>query len=586
VTGVQLVVAPEITVGGRPLADANSLVRLRVERGLCVISRATLCFNDPGYRLSAGSTFRLGADLSVAVEGKKIFSGRVTGVSLEQNTAESVDFIVVADDHGCMLGRSMAPKTYLNSTYEDAIKKIAQEAGLTVKASGQALRAANEYLLRTGSGLDWIDQVTRRTGTVWWVQEKELHVAEAGTSSGSVRLGLGEELTEFSVRASALRPTGSRVSGWDQSQQSQILGTGQAGSGASSEFVSDYTRSGADKLGDSTASTAQLFPATADEATAIASALLDDVKAGSVVARGRCWATAAIAPGVTVEVAAAGPSSGKYLVSEVEHLYTSRGFHTRFVAGPRRPAGLADTLGRPPADPGLRIDGLVIGKVSDIADPDNHGRVKVKFIAFDGQIDSAWARVVAIGAGAQRGFVIQPEINDEVLVGFEYGDSRRPVVIGGLFSPKNDLPEAGKLVANGKVEYRRITSRKNHVIEIADGEGPATQHILLLLGTAQHKLRLGADAFDVEVASGKPVTIKAGTAKFEISGSGDVTIEGNNVTIKAKQNFKAEGMAGAAVTSNAQTQLEGTTVAVKAKASADVEGTGMLNLKGGMVKIN
>lgn len=585
-TRAQLVLAPEITVDGRPLAAVDWLVRMRVERGLCVVSRATLCFNDPGYRLSAGHTFRLGTDVDVAIDGKKIFSGQVTGVSLEQSTGESVDLVVVVDDHGCLLGRSMAPATYLNSTYEDAIKKICQKVGLKVDSGGQALRATNDYLLRTGSHLDWIDQVTRRTGTVWWVQDKTLHLTDAGTSSGSVKLSLGSDLTEFSVRASALRPTGSRVSGWDQNQQQQVLGNGSANGGVSSEFVTDYTTGGTDKLGDSTASTADLFPATADEAKAVASALLDEAHAGSVVARGRCWATASIAPGVTVEVSDAGPSSGKYLVSEVEHVYTSRGFDTRFVAGPRRPTGLTDTLGRPPADPGLHIDGLVIGKVTNNTDPDKHGRVKVKLIALDGDIESTWARVVAVGAGAQRGFVIQPEVGDEVLVGFEYGDSRRPVVIGGLFSPKNDLPEAGKLVANGKVEYRRITSRRNHVIELADGDSDDAQHILLLLGTQKHKLRLGADAFDIEVGAGKPVRIKAGDAKFEISGSGDITIEGNNVTIKAKQNLKAEGMSGAAVTSNGQAQLEGNMVAVKAKGVADVEGSGMLNLKGGMVKIN
>lgn len=581
-----LTLAPAITINDSPLDPRAELISARVERGLCVIARASLRFSDAGFQLSASSRFALGSDVTIKAGTTELVTGVITGVSIEQHSAEGTEFVVTVDDKGCKLARQMEPATYLDMTYADVIKKLCQQAGLVGEVSGSALDQMNKYQLRTGSALDYIDHVARRTGSVWWVDGTTVHVVQAGTASGEVSLSLGTDLFRFSVRASGLRPTSSRVSGWDQSQQQPIIGNGMAEASVSSAFVSKYLGKGPDALGDGKASTADWFPMTQTEADAVAGTLLDDAQAAAVVARGECWVNPAIKPGVTVKITDAGPASGSYLVSEAEHVLTAAGYYTRFVAGPRRPTGLVDTLGRPAPDPGLSIPGLIVGKVTDNNDPDGNGRVKVKFAALDGAVESMWARVVTIGAGAERGFVVQPEVNDEVLVGFEYGDTRRPVVIGGLFSPNNKLPEAGNLVSNGKVDYRRITSRKNHVIEIADGETDATQYIKLGLGTAAHTLLLGKEKFSVEVAQGKPVTIKAGAAKFEISASGDVTIEGNNITLKANQRVQVEGLAGAVLKSDAQAQVQGAMLDLKGQASGNVEAGGVLALKGGMVQIN
>jgi phage baseplate assembly protein gpV len=217
-------------------------------------------------------------------------------------------------------------------------------------------------------------------------------------------------------------------------------------------------------------------------------------------------------------------------------------------------------LGQPPADPGFVVPGLVIGVITD--NGDKAGRVKVKYVGVGGEITSPWARVVTLGGGKQRGVLFQPEVDDEVLVGFENG------------------------VEEGKVGYRRITSRKNHVIELADGEGAEKQHVLIQLGTAQHKLRLGADRFDIEVANGKPLTIKAGSAMFDINASGNISIEGKNVTIKADNTLSLQGGPKVAVESNGQLQVQGATVDVKSNGTANVQASGPLALKGATVAIN
>ena len=196
--------------------------------------------------------------------------------------------------------------------------------------------------------------------------------------------------------------------------------------------------------------------------------------------------------------------------------------------------------------------------------------------------------------------VFQPEVNDEVLVAFEGGDPRQPVVLGGLFSGKNVLPEWG--VKSGQVQTRRITSRLGHVIELADGTDPATQHVLLQLSTTSHKIRLGADKLEVEVAAGKPVSIKSGSASFEIDAQSNVTIKGTKVTIQAETEVAITGNSKVGVSSQGQLDLQGSMVAVKGQGTTSVlnlslnsgvlqgttsvEASGPLTLKGAMVAIN
>jgi uncharacterized protein involved in type VI secretion and phage assembly len=578
---------PTIKVKGRALDDKvdSRLLRLHVERGLGLVGRATMTFRDDGFDLSDSDTFALGVEVQISLEAAgPLFYGTITGIDVERPRGQVSELVVVVDDAAFKMARGTQVATYLNLGYSDIIRQMAKRHNLDAMLDPMTTKF--EYVLQNGTDLAFLNSIAERVGMSWWVEgQKTLHVKHVKTASPSVTLTYGENLYQFSVRASGLRPTEVEVNGWNVDQQANVNGKNRAAMTSAPDILKNYV--GTKPASSLTAAKATLdkpSPMTAAEATDLADALFGDYAAAAVIARGACAVTDAIEPGGTIAAKGVGKASGNYLVTTVEHVYTRSGFETRFTAGPRRPAGLVDMLGQPPADPGFVVPGLVIGVITD--NGDKAGRVKVKYVGVGGEITSPWARVVTLGGGKQRGVLFQPEVDDEVLVGFENGDTRRPVVIGGLFSEKNALPTAGSGVEEGKVGYRRITSRKNHVIELADGEGAEKQHVLIQLGTAQHKLRLGADRFDIEVANGKPLTIKAGSAMFDINASGNISIEGKNVTIKADNTLSLQGGPKVAVESNGQLQVQGATVDVKSNGTANVQASGPLALKGATVAIN
>lgn len=584
---MNVTLAPEIKVNNSDLATAwlDRLTAVRVDLQLGLVGRATLRFRDFGAALAEASLFALDTPVTIGkAGGAQFFSGTVVGVTLDQGESRQPELVVTADDAAHKLALATATKTYLNSSYSTILSGIASSYQLSV-TSAQQESAVQPYVLQSGTDLDFLNEMCARTGRVWWVEKgKTLRFEKAGTSDSTVKLTFGEDLDSFSVRASSLRPDKVQVVGWDPAQQEAIVGDSTPPSTKpKGDLVDSYVAGG----GSNTLVVRDAAPLTTAEANAMASSIFAATASDGVVARGSGDFNASIALAVTAQVADAGPAAGSYLVTAVEHLYDLNGFVTRFTAGPHRPSHLVDVLGVPTAGSGFSLAGVVTGVVTNVADPDNQGKVKVKYATQGSTVESPWARVVTIGAGKGRGLEFQPEVNDEVLVAFEQGDTRRPLVLGGLFSTKNTLPTSPKAgnVDGSNIAYRRITSRLGHVIELADGTSDDAKYVLVQLAGGEHKLRIGADKTDLTVAN-KPLTITNGGAKIVFSDSGDVTIEGKTITLKADTTIDIQAGSKATVKGTQEVDVQGAQVQVKADATATVQASAQLALKGGMVMIN
>jgi type VI secretion system secreted protein VgrG len=87
---------------------------------------------------------------------------------------------------------------------------------------------------------------------------------------------------------------------------------------------------------------------------------------------------------------------------------------------------------------------FVVGREGREVDPDEHGRVKVKFhwdrYAQAKESDSCWLRVAQDFAGKRWGALFTPRIGQEVIVSFLDGDPDRPLITGRVYNDSNRPP--------------------------------------------------------------------------------------------------------------------------------------------------
>ena len=90
------------------------------------------------------------------------------------------------------------------------------------------------------------------------------------------------------------------------------------------------------------------------------------------------------------------------------------------------------------------ISTVSVALVSEVKDPMDLGRVQVRLSAQAGG-SREWARVVSSPVGPTRS-LLQLDIGDEVLVVFEQGDVRQPIVIGNLWKGADSPPTSENTV--------------------------------------------------------------------------------------------------------------------------------------------
>jgi uncharacterized protein involved in type VI secretion and phage assembly len=235
---------------------------------------------------------------------------------------------------------------------------------------------------------------------------------------------------------------------------------------------------------------------------------------------------------------------------------------------------------RPPA-PRAWGAGLVIGIVTNNQDPEKMGRVKVKFpvLTEDGgqPVESDWARVLTPSAGTGRGVWMTPQVEEEVVCGFENDDARRPFVIGSLFNgrtkPIDDLRQ------NDDGSFALVSTEKGFVHTAKDLTFKSDQKMIIEVTNDQTNKVDGKQEHTVQgdfkhetKATG---SLKSGTS-YTIEAGSSMTIKGVSISIEAQGSLSLKG---ATVSIEAQTQ------ATLKGAMVDVEGSGMTNVKGGIVNL-
>lgn len=218
--------------------------------------------------------------------------------------------------------------------------------------------------------------------------------------------------------------------------------------------------------------------------------------------------------------------------------------------------------------------GLYPAKVMKLSeDPDKGERIKVHIPLLHDDGKGVWARIATVYAGAGHAVVFRPENDDEVLVGFMGANPACPVILGALPSKAAPAPDALKAkdeknTCKGWVSKSALTLLMNEEEKSITFTTPAGQ--TLAINDKEASINLKDKNGNTLIMDKGGITLKSGK---------DISLEATgNITLKATQNFKAEGLA-CEVKGQKDIKLSG-------QAMGEISSSGILTVKGTLVKIN
>lgn len=529
----------ELTVDGAPLPTElyAALALVKVEESVHLPDAFTVRFTDPHFSLFDSQRFKVGTKIGISFQGSadlvEVSSGEITALCLEQGAGGRHELVLSGFDVGHRLARGPKSRSFQQMTVADIAGQIADEYGMDTDI-GATSEVLDHVLQSSETDYAFLRRLAAKVGFDFWITDTTMHLRPHPSAPGSPpTLIWGTNLTGFRARMSSSEHCEEVVvRGWDPVGRQAVIGRAAQGDPETSAPVGAQmaadTRNG---FGQVRRFAGQFPVATQSEADALASSLLLRSAGEEIAVRGTAQGDPRLAAGARVEVGGVGERlSGEYVLTSVEHAYGgSSPYVTRFWSGSKEPSGFADLVGAGGGAGGGSAGGLgsgrggrgwgdlAVGIVTNSDDPMRLGRVRIKFPTLTEDDESTWARVVGVGAGPSRGLQCLPSVADEVLVGFEHGDTGRPVVIGGLWNGQDRPPDAG-YIADGEIQAWTWTSRSGHSVVLRDE--PDTS-ITVSIGDGDSRLVLTRDR-----------TTLAGQTKVEISGT--------EIALTAQQSLKLD----------------------------------------------
>lgn len=454
---MSFITLPELSVeiDGAPIAatDLSALTSVRVRQQLSLPSGCELLFSEPPGPVNAAARITPGARLRLRVTGhtQPLFVGQVTARQLVYHPGAQQTVRVRAYDLMHALRKRQAVRTHVQLTARELAQELVRDLGLTVEAAEAG--PLHPYLIQhSQSDFDFLSEILERCGLYFTLRDSSLHLLTLEGLDESLDLRLGDTLLEARAELNSDRVASAvTAQGWNPLLMETFESTRRAGR-SGRRVSAEITPASVNGGGNIWLVDEDL--ADPDQIEAFAQAELDQRLAAVISMWGVARGDPALQPGTRVEVQGlSDDSAGRYVVTEVTHTIDARmGFVSEFNTTP------------PPTPERSHSAIVTLGVVTQVDDPDQMGRVRVKLPTYN-NVETDWLQVVSPAAGTNKGLVALPGVEDNVLVLFARHNPSQSVIVGGIYGPYAPYDPG---VAGSAVRRYSLRTPDGHFIRLDD----------------------------------------------------------------------------------------------------------------------
>ncbi|MBQ4804451.1 hypothetical protein J8L88_16440 [Aquimarina sp. MMG015] len=226
--------------------------------------------------------------------------------------------------------------------------------------------------------------------------------------------------------------------------------------------------------------------------------------------------------GQVVTIKGEGADYGSFRITKVTHTNTENGRYQNKFEGVTAELDVypnTNLMAFPKSESQVAI-------VKENSDPDGIGRIRVQFPwqRETGEL-TPWLRIVTPHAGGEKGFHFIPELDEEVLIGFEGGNAERPYVLGTLYTGGAN-PASWNTQSN---DVKALRTRSGHTVELNDADG---SEFIMITDKNKNIIHIDTANNDITISAGENMTLNAKNMQINVDENLDISVGKNkNETI-------------------------------------------------------
>ncbi len=593
VTAAGELVAFEVKANGKAIDSSWQVLSIDTHSSVNKVPRATVVLYDGDaatrtFPISDSGTFKPGVKLQIAAgyDGKTtpIFEGIVIKQGLEIDTIAGSKLIVEVADKALAMTLERSNAVFENVTDSDVITKLIAASGLGKEVASTSVK--HEEIVQYYC-TDWDMMVMRAelNGLVAITSAGKVTVKAPDTSQSPVlSLEYGDSILDLQAEMDATTQYSSsaiKSYSWDYGNQALVesgpgtVNVTEPGKLKSAELAKVFNVSKAPQQTGASLEKTSL--------QAWSSAELLKSKLSKIRGRVRFQGSSLAVPGKTVELLGLGDQfNGTAYVSGVHHSIRDNRWTTTTTIGLSAAwfSATAPDIAAPGASGQLPpISGLQTGIVKQVGkDKAGEHRVQVSLPLLQAGAAMVWARVATFYASNKVGAVFFPEVGDEVIVGFMNEDPRAPVVLGSVYSKKLAPPFS----PNEKNDKKAIVTKSKLTISFDE-----TNKVIEISTPGKHVIKMDdkSGAISITDSNKNQISLSKGGITMDSASNIKITAKGN-ITLNAKGNLSAVAAANATMEGLAVEHKAKGKFSAKGNATAEVTSSGILTIRGTLVKIN